>query len=292
MKRKPSSRFRPSVESLEDRQLMSVGVSLTIRPGDSTRSLIITPDDGDNSINVINNGAGHIIVDATGLGAVDFFDVDHVDISPGNGNNNVHYFQDGDAFNRSGDQLRPLSVSVNLGPGDNVFQADLSGHVLKHILGFSVDGGGGANIIVFNAKGVNIAADGELGMYLALTPTKNPINTVSMDYSGVKEGSLVMDGLLGGQGLVDATFADGSRRAQGDFEGLEGGSGDDTLEVFLHDAAGIHPFGLIDGGGGFNTARHFDNVKAVNCQRDIVTHIGGHLQKVGPLGGGLGHMPF
>jgi hypothetical protein len=144
----------------------------------------------------------------------------------------------------------------------------------------------GNDTININAKGVNIASG---TLFVDVFCEGN--DRVAMDYSGVKKGSLAVvfedpnpEPISNNQLSLDATFADGSRRGR-DLFNLMGGPGDDNLAMFLHDTAGIHPLAWIDGGGGFNTAEHFDNVKAFNCQQDIVTHIGGHVVKVGPLGG-------
>jgi len=298
MPRKPSPCFRPSVESLEDRQLMSVSVSFD--PNLHGGRLEITGDQAGNSISILNNGDGHVTVVAIGQGALNYSDVSEVVVLAGNGPNAVHYFQQGDDLNPSGNQLRPFVLDVDLGMGESQFQADLLGHAVLAGMHLTVNGGGN-HTSNFEAQGVDIGAQGSLVIVADDSPSRpGPTTsrrkvTTSVAYSGVKEGGLAV--MLGNgmdrrhlQLSLDATFAPGSTRDEGDEFMIQGGRFADSLEMFLHDPAGLNPSGEIDGGGGFNTATHFDNVKAVNCQRDIVTRFSGPAVKVPPLGGGLGHI--
>jgi hypothetical protein len=260
--------------------------------------LRLTGDNHGNSIDVTNNGDGHVTVVATGLPELNFPDVTIIDVAAGNGSNQVHYFQEGDDLNPSGNQLREFGLRVDLGKGESEFQADFSAHAVLAGMGLTVLGSGN-DTINFNAQGVDIGAQAALNIFAIPEGTEAKV-TASVAYSGVKEGSLaVFLGEAKGETSLhrlrlslDATFAPGSTPADGDEFRFLGGRGDDSLEMFLHDEAGLGPSGVIDGGSGFNTATHTDNVIAVNCQRQIEFGFGGELVRVGPLGGGLGHMLF
>jgi len=292
MNRKPLSRFRLSVEALDDRCMLSVIVGFS----PDTGILTLTSNTGHDTIRLENNGAGHITGSATGAGALDYGNVNQVLIdTTGAANERIFLFQQEDALNPSGNQVRELAVNVKLGPGNNICTYNFQEHEVRvpGLMVLGVFSSTGNDTISFFAQRVNIAS----GSLLVWVFGGSGSDTVSMDYSGVKKGSLNVlfdvpstDPIANNTLRLDATFDAGSRHGPWDGFTLDGGRGNDNLELFLHDAAGIHASGQIDGGGGLNTATHFDNVKAVNCQRDIVTHVGGHAVKAPPLGGGLGHV--
>jgi hypothetical protein len=123
MNRRPS-RFRPCLEELEDRSLLSL--SVTFRPtGPMTQGLSISPD-GDTPhqvITIFNNGYGHITGgDESGSfnNGAGFFNVTDIDIFPAavpGASISVYYFQQGDADNPSGDQHLRLNFRIFFGGG-------------------------------------------------------------------------------------------------------------------------------------------------------------------------------
>jgi hypothetical protein len=239
--------------------------------GPGSGRLTITGDNTGNGIKIANDGNGVIMVESPDLGVRLFFDVREVDLFSGAGPDTVSYYQ-------TGDQVRDLAFLASLEAGKNVFSADLLGHAVKGHLGIRAMTFEGTTDSTFNAKGVKIAAGAALGMYSAPS-----VGTTSMEYSGVKQGFLEMVGKGDGRYQLDATFLPGSRRSF-EYLALQGGPDADYLEMQVHDFARLNLTGVIDGGGGNDTAVHTPNVRVVNCAQDIVV---GLVQRVRSPGGNL-----
>jgi hypothetical protein len=259
--------------------------------------LLLEGDYFGNTVHIYNNGAGHITGDATGVGAFDFFNVHKLEIEmtqPAGGDDgpdSVYYFQQGDAFNRSGDQITNLSVDVQLPSGrTDTFVGTMQGHALRstgslaiRVSDFAASGLTTSLSCSFNANGVDIAA----GATLSVVSTGQDSLDFSMDYSGIKRGVLKVEA-HGGADLnslrLNAHFL-GMAPRSGLFgeplalrpSGVEPGDltfgadhGDTNFQMLLTGPLGVALSGDIEGGVGHNTCLRTANVTAHNCLHDSV----------------------
>jgi hypothetical protein len=297
-----ASRFRPRLEALEERSLLTV--SVIFRDGflaiDARQSTV------SNTISISNNGAGHITaavsgdtvtVDGSPGGGLDFSAVTGVSIFGGPGGAGVSYLQQGDALNPSGNQVyaQGFGFTTYFEGGTNTLVANLQGHALS--VGpviFLVEGGAGHDTININARGVDI---GPLTDFLVET-SRNFENggaggllNFNTDYSGTNRGRLAVNplSLPGAYAVedlrVDATFLgtlSNSRttpfllRPHGASPGdlsLYGGPGDNSMVMELFSPGGLPVTGDVFGGPGENSCLRTANVKAHNCQQDRVVGV-------------------
>jgi hypothetical protein len=281
------SRFRPRLEALEERALLSVSVSLV--PAGSGMGLTIdaSQSTAHNVISIFNNGngliKGYVTGDPDGAGFFTFFGVG-VGIVGGPGGTDVYYYQRGEQVTHS-----VCLVVAEFGGGKNTFAANLQGSTLMGLVDFRVFGGGGNDSISINATNVTIA--GSLGGVASFvrddhSPPGGTTN-FSEDYSGVNSGQLVVwvDGGTDTQDTLrlDATFlgTPPSRStipgrggslfgvAPGDLS-LFGGAGDNNLDMLLFSPGGLSLTGDVYAGSGTNSCFRTANVKDHGCQFDRV----------------------
>jgi hypothetical protein len=305
MNRNISSRFRPRVEALEDRELMTVGLSI------DGGTLTLTPDSGFNRIFLGNDGNGHITGFTTGIGALNggagFSGVDQVIIEGGKGGRcEISYGQ-------LGDQIRPFGL-YEFAASTNDFTADMNGHAIKSNLFLTANGGAGHNTFSVNAAGVNLTA-GTFGVDVG--GGEGPA-TISVVYSGVKSknaklGFTTLSGRDSGNSInVNATIrsdpSEGTRPAGlrdcGFLVGDPGDRGRDTgktnvfsvrIDSDLPLSTDLkNPGAMVQGGRGRNLAFITPNVTVSGCQQFSADAFNplrlGHFVKAPPLGGGLGHV--
>jgi hypothetical protein len=282
------SRFRPCLEALEERALLSVSVSYTALLGRTGELLIdARQSNADNHITVINHGNGHITGSIAGdpdgagdfNGGAGFFNVSVILIYGGPGGATVNYAQQGEASNPSGDQVygRGLFLQTQFAGGENTFYATLASHAVRAgALSFAVYGGGGDDAVAIEANSVDIAAGAKLSA--TVNDTSAPGNgrtDFSMDWSGVKRGLLQVYGQSGNDAAADfglfATFEGASplrslagRGAFGAAPGdlaFAGGTGNNDLVMLLHSPGGLPLTGDLYGGSGENFGQQTANVK-------------------------------
>jgi hypothetical protein len=287
-------RFRPSLEVLEDRSLLSISFSLDVSPdthGGMRLYINASQSDAMNTISISNDGAGHITGNISGdpdgggplNGGAGFFNVSTVIIGGGPGGAAVSYSQSGPQVFGPG-----LLFVTYLAENTNSFAANFNGNALTAgAARFLVYTGGGNNSISFNAAGVNI---GPLAS-LAVQVTGNLFDSlgvpegqtsVSMDYSGVNRGGLSVsfDGASDAHDVLglDATFLGSPRSGAGRFLSphggalsLTGGAGDNQMEMLLSSPGGLSVTGDVIGGPDADT--HFPGFQAQNsCLRTSNVH--------------------
>jgi hypothetical protein len=286
-----TSRFRPRLEALEDRSLLSVSVvntaaGLTIDARQSNVS---------NAISIVNDGTGHFTGTVTGADtntSFDFLNVSQVGIYGGPGGVNVQYAQTGNQIYRSpvgGDSLFFQTVFEG---GSNTFTASLAGKALFGSMTFVVDGGSGHDTESVNATGVTIGFGGQLGVFVAgsypgITGTGGTVN-FSMDYSGTNHGKLTvhagpLEGYFQDVLRLDATFLGSpstsrfvpiTSRTYGAAAGdlaLDGGISDNTMTMILNTPGGLSATGDVVGPLlAVNRCLRTGNVKSHNCKPDTV----------------------
>jgi hypothetical protein len=304
MNRRPS-RFRPCLEALEERSLLSVSVSLIPAAGGAEKLVINAMSSTVNdTIRIYNNGNGHIsgfISDETGDsplgGGKGFVNVNDVTVYGGPVGAAVYYFQQGDALSPQGDQI--YGGGTNLGfsfttvfeGGNNTLAVDLHGHALKAgPVEFWCFGSPGSDVMTVNATNVNI---GPLVLFEVLVDgnkwgTGAGAINFSMTYSGVNSGVLQVHGSADADTQVNfglnATFlgappprftipghrgtaAFGTR--PGDLA-FSGGDGNNNLDMLLFSPDGLSLTGDVYPGPGINSCFRTANVKDHGCQFDRV----------------------
>ena len=206
--------FRARLEALEQRQCLSVTVATV------GTELRITGDADDDTIDIVDSGAGHIDVTGLGgavLGAGDA--IQRIRLNSGDGSDTVSYAL-------SGPLTTPRTLIFRLGDGDtNSATFDLSAGINANLRIDAAGGDGedtlGVTLGVITDADVQVKLDGK---------DNNDTLTVS-SVSGVAG--------LAEDGGTDSVNVD-----------LLGGRGDDTLSASLAAAANVHLDVDMDGGSG------------------------------------------
>jgi hypothetical protein len=291
MNRRPS-RFRPRLEALEDRSLLSVSVSLVPVGFGMALTIDASQSTAHNVISIFNHGNGHITGGVTGdpdgagdfAGGTGFFNVREVIIKGGNGGAAVYYFQQGgDADNPSGDQVYSpgLYFQTEFARGDNTFFANLNGHALRTgSIGFAINGGGGTDDIAIGATNVNIAAGTRFTTIVddSFAPRNaNVLGVTSflMTWSGVKRGGFSVSADGGNDGITDFNLGVAylgaplvrALRGQAAFGAapgdlvLNGGLSSTRDEMIIQGSSGLPLTGDLYGGPSDNLCTRTANVK-------------------------------
>jgi hypothetical protein len=274
MNRSPS-RFRPCLEALEERDLLSVSVSFESGPRGTLGLFLDASQNTDHDvISIFNDGNGHITGNAGGVefnAGAGFSNVGLIQIVGGLAGLEVFYFQQGDASNPSGDQVFGPGLYVSIlfrtstpGSRANSFSASLNGHELTAgTLSFDVSGTGGYDNIVINATNFDIAAGTLFSTRVSDGSLPGGNTYFVMNWSGVKRGAFKVLADAGADSSaafgLTADFlgasplravsgrAIASGAAPGDLA-FYGGSGDNDLAMLLHSPGGLSLTGDIYGG--------------------------------------------
>jgi hypothetical protein len=281
------ARFRPHLEALEDRSLLTVSVSSTPFLGGIELVIDASQSTAHNAITLVNHGNGHITGgiagDPNGSGdfnaGAGFANVSVIFINGGAGGTTVSFAQQGEASNPSGDQVYAsgLHLLTQFAGGDNTLSATLNGHALRAgTLSFLVNGGGGNDAVSVNAGGVDIAAGTKFSVIVADTfAPPNGRTNFSMDWSGVKRGVLFVRGEAGSDAFADfrlfATFEGASPlhalpgrgafgAGPGDLSFFGEACDDNNLVMLLHSPGRLPLTGDLGAGTGTNTCLRTANV--------------------------------
>jgi hypothetical protein len=299
------ARFRPCLEALEERSLLSVsvsqyGVALVIDGGNGPSAV---------TISLINNGNGHItgdIIDENGgrilNGGTGFFNVDFVTIYGGPKGTAIDYYQQADQVYAPG-----FGCAIMFAEGQNTLNATLKPGVALRAgaVSFFVHDGQGSDSISVHASGVAIGPGAQLSVSAKASylPTGGDSN-FSMDYSGVNRGKLTVNDDAGTDGeavmRLDATFL-GAPVSRGSIPGrapsgagpgdltLTGGLGDNSMEMLLFSPGDLSVTGDVYGTShGVNSCVRTRNVHSHNCNPDIVFPVSsfrpGNQRAINPAG--------
>jgi hypothetical protein len=261
----PKTRFRPGVETLEDRCVPAV------TPKILGNSLILTGDKGDNTI-VLNDTGVNNSLNITGtLDGIAFTSssfVNNIVINTKGGKDKATYNLTGPLITDS------RSLDVSLGAGDDQFTANLNGDVDRDAFFLSnVRGEAGNDKITYNAVGIlagqgsqlNLNADGGAGH-----------DTIQLNFSSNLTGNLNFL-LIGGADHDKITAAVNVQAGNGGAIGsstpalMNGNAGDDQLDYRIHlDNSVTSVFARLDGGAGKNSCSHTANVISKNCKVDNI----------------------
>jgi hypothetical protein len=295
------ARFRPCLEALEERSLLSIGFSLDVSP-DTQGGMRLTIDASQsavmNTISISNDGNGHITGTISGdpdgggplNGGAGFFNVSTLIIGGGPGGIAVSYSQTGPQVFGPG-----FYFVTSLAESTNSFAANLNDNaVTTGAERFLVYTSGGNNSISFNTAGVNIGPFASLVavIYGNLSDPGPGVpegqTSFSMDYSGVNRGGLNVgfDGFSDAHDVLslDATFLGSPSKSASRFHNLfgprgaspgdlslTGGAGDNQMEMILGSPGGLSVTGDVFGGPDANT--HFPGFQAHNsCVRTRNVH--------------------
>jgi hypothetical protein len=260
--RRPVS-FRPRLDRLEDRNLLSVSIT---QHGDV---LVIRGDFHEDTITINDNGTGaahNITVVANGTTFTSGTDpVDKIFVS-------TRGFADHVFYNLTGDTKSAMTLGVRLGQGHDDFTAHLNGHQLLKGADYAFDvhgGNGGDTSQFFSDDNVGIAEGATLSVRMHGGFGEDHFG---VSYKGVLNGTfdMALDGGAGNDRLnADFELQAGSNGMLGtptDPAILRGGPGDDVLNYLVHVNGTAGVFATADGGSGIDLCRHTANVKVVNCE--------------------------
>ena len=277
-----SNIFRPRLESLEGRLCLSVTVSTIAL--DSGNELRIVGDSGADTVNISDQGNGHIdVTNGKGkvLGSAD--DVSVIRFNGKDGKDTVSYTLanpltnteklilnlGGGGKNQAAIDLSQgisgadLHVTVNGGSGADTIGATL-GSLSSAKLVLDVDGGAGKDAISVTGSGVNISDDSVLKLDLAGGDGADTIATV---FDGVILGKLVST-IEGGKGADTVTAnITANSTSSGTLKAIErGGKGLDNVTLNVIDDSGDPDSTLaalhatIFDASGLDSLTHTDNV--------------------------------
>jgi hypothetical protein len=262
---KKTNRFRPEVQALEERQLLTVSLSF------SAGVLRLEGGSGRDFISLANNGNGVVTVEATGIAKHDEVGVNRLEISTKGGNDTVFITQ-------TGNLVRDFTADVRLGDGADVFSMSLLNDIIAfRTMRLRVRGEDEADRITV-APDADV--DIQLGARLLLNLEGGSNNDrVSVFYRGELDGTLDvnMSGGAGDDTLKALLGLDaGSRGRVGNGTSrMEGDTGSDLLTFLVSDFSEATVSAEMDGGRGFFLAKdrgtHTTNVRASTLeQNDVV----------------------
>ncbi len=245
--------YRPVIEALEAREVPAAfrmaGDVLTIT-GNRNANVIEITDDG-------TKAAGNVTVNMDGVAYVAPRAVKKIVVRAGSGDDQVTYRLSGDVNCGCGPALtatqlakRGRTVTVELGQGNDRFEADLGGHAVVTRLALSVYGGAGDDGLAVHALGSGVSAR---GLFAANLYGDAGNDAIDAQFSGRADGTLFVnqDGGNGGDELTGNVTADAGSEGGGAWQ-LMAGTGDDTVSLTAEGVAGFHHV-LANGGKGTDT---------------------------------------
>jgi hypothetical protein len=310
MNRHPA-RFRPCLEALEERALLSV--SVTYDPTGEGLTLDARQSNAPEHIDIFNDGNGHVTGSVAGEQAFDFSNVNTIGILGGPGGVSVSYSQTGNQiYQQPGGNVFGFSLGLlALFEGNNnSLTASFAGHALLASVLVDVRGGSGHDAVSVNATGVDIGAlvDFRVAVSGQLTGEAGGILDFNMAYSGTNRGALQVSGQAGAYAQarlqLEATFLGTASTSTsrlspiflnhphgvgpGDLA-LWGGIGDTSMEMLLSSPGGLPltgdvysgadaPFFLYGGMTGENSCFRTANVRSHGCRPDTV--FGPHIPRL------------
>lgn len=263
-----ANRFRPEVQALEDRQLLSVtstfdGVTLTLK-GDGDRDFV----------SVIHDGNGRVTVEATGIAKFDQIGVSKVVIDTGGKRDTVR-------FTQTGNLSRNFDLEVFLGGDADNFIANVLADINAfRTMNIDVHGGGGSDLITVDASGdADVQAGGRL--LVDMETDSGDTDKMAFAYRGELDGLLDIDMVANGGAnrlsaeIVLDAFSTG-QVGGGDGDGgsrMDAGRGDDQLRfVISDDQFGVSVDAEMDGGRGMDVGTRTRNVRASGLERNNIVN--------------------
>ena len=237
--RRRGATFRPNVEGLEDRKLLSATMSVV----DHGETLRITGDRGDNHIAITQDARGvHVVADDV---AQTFTGIRNIEVNAGAGDDVVTLRTAIDPNIQSGELIpavHGVDFSANLGAGNDTFNADLA--YPPDPCRIAVDGGAGDDALNVRLGGdTQTVVSGDIDVMLN-GGQGNDVVAVAMNHLTTL-GSVDLD-LNGGAGddrlvsAFDKLFVKGSLNAN-----VNGGQGNDDLSLIARSQPRTV---IIDGG--------------------------------------------
>jgi hypothetical protein len=259
-------RFRPEVQALEDRQLLSV--SSTFFNG----VLTLTGNKANDFVSLAHDGNGLVTGSATGIAAINQSGVNRLVIETKGGRDTVFVTQ-------TGNLLRSFDLDVRLGDDPDVFSTTLQGSIAGfRTMNITVNGDQNSDRMTVAAdQNVGISTGAKLQVRMEGGGVFFTDDKLSFFYRGLVKGTLevAMDGGRGDDVLTALIgLAAGSTGQVGTGGGarLDGGGGDDRLTFEVSDFSGATVNAAMDGGGGKDTGTHTTNVRASGLERNNVVN--------------------
>src|SRR5262245_16562574 len=266
-----ANRFRPEVQALEDRQVLSV--TSTFGGG----VLTLTGNGAADTISIAHDGNGLVTGSATGIASINQSGVDKLVIDTKGGRDTVFFTQTGNLFTRG--FTRTFDLDVRLGDDPDLFSATLQGDISSFMtMNITVHGDQNSDRMTVAAdQGVNIGRGAKLRVNMDGGGVFFTNDKMSFFYRGQLNGTLDvnMDGGRGDDILTAFIGLDtGSTGQVGEGSGsrLAGGSGDDRLTFEVSDSSGASINAAMDGGSAKNVGTHTTNVRAFNLKTNNVVN--------------------
>jgi hypothetical protein len=263
-----TNRFRPEVQALEDRQMLSVtsifsGGVLRLE-GNGDRDFISLRNDGNGVVTGTGTGGGKSInINQSG--------VNRLEISTKGGSDTVFITQ-------TGNLVRDFTSDVRLGDGVDVFSMTLLGDINSfRTLSLRVRGEDSGDRITVAA---DRDADIQTGARLLLNLEGGSGNdTMACFYRGELDGTLDVD-LTSNSGediLTTQLGLDAGSTGRIDSSLMKAESGDDRLTYLVSDFSGVTIDAGMDGGsdfasGGKDVGTHTTNVRASRLETNKVVN--------------------
>lgn len=262
---KRTNRFRPEVQALEERQVLSVTLKF------SAGVLRLEGSSGRDFISLANNGNGVLTVEATGIAKHDEVGVTRLEISTKGGNDTVFITQ-------TGNLVRDFTADVRLGDGADVFSMSLLNDINAfRTMSLRVRGeDGGDRITLAPDADVDIQVGGRL---LANLEGGSGNDRMECLYRGELDGTLDVD-LTSNSGedtLTTQLRLDAGSTGRIDSSLMKAESGDDRLTYLVSDFSGVTIDAGMDGGsdffgGGSDVGTHTTNVRASRLETNKVVN--------------------
>lgn len=267
-----SSKFTPSLESLETRSMFTTTIGVT-----SDGIMNIRGDNGDNNIAIVDNGDGDLTVVADGVTTV-ARNVRIINLAGNRGNDIVSYHQDGN-------RTRSMKIHANLNDGHDQFFGTINGNVnWGRTLDVAVAGHDGNDRISFRATNdVDVRSGGVLRTTLS---GGDGHDQIFANYRGELDGRLewLLTGGDDNDTLSALVRADRGSSGQvtsqnGRDSRVEGNDGNDSLrfEVRKESFDRLRVAAVMDGGdrdwfweSDKDTGVRTSNVRSVEVERNFV----------------------
>ena len=250
-----NNRFSPRLETLDERALMSCTV------WDDGGYLTIIGDGGNDQVTIGDHGNGNVFVTATGAGTQSFSGIKSILVATFDGDDDVRY-------NLWSSLAGKQDLQVGLGDGNDYFRATLANGV--DLLGGSWlniraigDGADDSGLDLLNviATGVDIRG-GKLTTRIDGGASNDGIN---QRYDGkLVGGTLRMSTFAGaGNDVVIQTMRCRPGSSGRVMAAVDGGSGSDTMSLFLYLQPAVENQGaVLWGGAGLDSLAYNANVDA------------------------------
>jgi hypothetical protein len=262
----PANRFRPEVQALEDRQVLSLTSTF------SAGTLTLRGDAKADRVTVSHDGNGLVTYSGTGLRTTMQSGVTRLVIDTRGGRDTV-------SFTQTGNLVRDFSVDVRLGDGADAFTGVLQGDIVAgRTMSLNVQGGDESDLVTVDAsQDVDVQAGARLLVNLD-AGGGSTTDKMAFVYRGELDGTLNvgMTGSRGANVLTASVGLDAGSTGQvgdtGAGSRMDGGRGPDRLTFLVSDSSGASINAEMDGGAQDDVGTHTTNVRTSEVETNNVVN--------------------